>query len=324
MTATSAVRMLIRLSFGQSAMPDNLLQAKAVKFAEQRQQAGATVVSETANLGALHVYCCAMVTRAGGISKLSELQCREIAILFLRTATPSRAQDPVRMYREAMRLEPAGSSWESADALVYRLYKNKDVNNRTFNRSSARSKFEQQHGEWSSEVRIRQHTEARHLPDYFSILGRYMSLTKKREVLTSASVRSTVNGETRNFAPLLLGAPTRTYADTVLSGQRCSNITLAAMRKSCAVSATSPLKAKHLRHSVMSKVFQWADGHADRRLTWDRALASARHSQVTFYRSYHLRLDGWTLQAISSVPTGASLEDVLMSSAGHTWPDAGN
>ena len=183
-------------------------------------------------------------------------------------------------------------------------------------------------------MRIQQHTPAKHLPDCFGIVGRHVTLTAKLEVLRSESVSSTVNGEERDFTPtrvimgasdfmrgsglLLLGAPTRTYVNTVLSGQRCSNITLEAMRKSHAVSA------KHLRHSAMSKVFQWADGHADRRSTWDRALASARHSQVTFYRSHHLRLDDWTLQAIGSVLTGASLEDVLMSSAGHTWPDAGN
>lgn len=301
-------------------MPDDLLQSKAVKFAEQRQQASAKVVSETANIGALHVYCCAMVINAGGMDKLTEMQCRTISIIFLRTATPSRAQDPIRMYRQAMELEPKGSGWDSAAALSYRLYRNKDANNPLFNRSSARSKFEQQQGEWSSVVRIERPTPERHIPDYFHILGRYVTMTKDREVLNTAAVNSTIGGLERSFSPLFLGAPSKTYRNTVLHVPRCSKITLEAMLASRAIPAGSPLKARHLRHSVMSKIYSWAEGHEDRRPVWERALASARHSQVTFYKSYHLRLDDWSRQAIDSVSSGSKLEDVLLSSSGHSWP----
>jgi hypothetical protein len=312
--------MIVHLSLGQEAMPEDLLQSKAVKFAEQRQQAGAKVVSETANIGALHVFCCAMVINAGGLGKLTEMQCRTISIIFLRTATPSRAQDPTRMFREAMELEPKGSGWDDATALSYRLYRNKDATNPLFNRSSARSKFEQQQGEWSSVVRIERPTPARHIPDYFTILGLYVTMTKDRQVLDSAAVSSTTGGIVKSFSPLFLGAPSRAYRDTVLLVPRCSKITLEAMIASKAIAVGSPLKAKHLRHSVMSKIYSWAEGHEDRRPVWERALASARHSQVTFYKSYHLRLDDWSRQAIDSVSSGSKLEDVLLSSAGHSWP----
>ena len=312
--------MIVRLSMGDPAMPVDTLQSKAVKYAEQRQQATATVVSETANIGAIHVYCCGIVIAAGGIDQLTEMQCRTISVLFLRTATPSRAQDPVSMYREAMELEPPGASWQNATAITFRLYRNKDATNSRFNRSSARSKFEQQHGEWSSLVRIRKFKPARHLPDYFYILGRYVTLTKDREVLRSAAKTSTLDGRERSFSPLFLGAPSAAYRNTVLLVQRCSKITLEAMRASNAIAKDSPLKARHLRHSAMSKIYHWAEGREERRPVWERALASARHSQVTFYKSYHLRLDEWSRKAIDEVPSGSEMEDVLLSSAGHTWP----
>ena len=310
----------MRLALGDQAMPADTLQSKAVRHAEQRQQATATVVSETANVGALHVCCHGLVVSAGGTDRLSEMQCRTTSILFLRTATPSRAQDPVSMFREAMVLEPPGASWLKATALVCRLHRNKDATNTRFNRSSARSKFEQQHGEWSSQVRIKRHSPARHLPDYFHILGRHVTLTKNREVLRSAAVTSTLNGVERSFSPLFLGAPSAAHRDTVLHVQRCSKITLEAMRASNAIAEDSPLKARHLRHSAMSKIYHWAEGREERRPVWERALASARHSQVTFYKSYHLRLDEWTRKAIDEVPSGSEMEDVLLSSAGHSWP----
>jgi len=251
--------MMIRLALGDQAMPADTLQSKAVRYAEQRQQATATVVSETANVGALHVYCHGLVVSAGGIDRLSEMECRTTSILFLRTATPSRAQDPVSMFREAMELEPPGSSWLESTALVYRLYRNKDATNSRFNRSSARSKFEQQHGEWSSQVRIKRHKQAKHLPDYFHILGRYVTLTKDREVLKSAAVTSTLGGQKRSFSPLFIGSPSATYRNTVLLVQRCSRITLEAMKASNAIAQDSPLKARHLRHSAMSKIYHWAE-----------------------------------------------------------------
>ena len=37
-------------------------------------------------------------------------------------------------------------------------------------------------------------------------------------------------------------------------------------------------------------------------------------------KSHHLRLDEWTRQAIGEVPSGSEMEDVLPSSAGHSWP----
>ena len=95
---------------------------------------------------------------------------------------------------------------------------------------------------------------------------------------------------------------------------------LAAMTASRAIAEDSPLKSRHLRHSVMSKVYHWAEGHAERETVWRRALASARHAQATFYKSYHLRPHHWDYEAVKDVPSESSLEDVLLSSAGHVWP----
>jgi hypothetical protein len=140
-------------------------------------------------------------------------------------------------------------------------------------------------------------------PPYFDVIAEYYKRRKMMEIRHGPDEPIHVQ---RNNVPF---ATTRLYRNHKGEPQTTSSISaecLKLLKASGAIPPNSNLKAKHIRHSVLS----YANFVGKPQL--QQAILRSRHEQSTFESTYKFRVDQESIVALNSLPNGASLDDILM------------
>lgn len=309
LSTTTAVRKVMQMAHNINLEPESDVVISKIlavsRRARQRQNEGGPQVTGCLAAADAHV-----IKQGTNWLDISEIDLRTVVIFAIRRLTAGRPEDPTKIYRGVWRFEPPESYFDTCDRWFYRLHLNKDQRGARMNTYTKRSKFEQQAGEWSTEVSIKRNRTQAHQVDYLKAIGVYLERTRDRPV-PWVHVKNPYDASCEQAQPLLVGADTQAHRNKSIGTQRCSSVTLNFLERSGAFAP--PLKAEHVRHSALSTVYHWYGNMPERKHIWDEMLARARHDMATFLNSYHLRVDDRTRQALESVPSSASLEDVLMS-----------
>ena len=230
-----------------------------------------------------------------------EVLIRQWAGFGLRRLTASRAQD-LRGYLKGTEKFVGGSSYSTADSVQLVFYEPKE-NNRDDMNPHQRPRSEAASGKFSSVVKLSR--PRNHAVPWFDIFELLMRSTDDRNPPTIVTNRG-------NFTRAFLGANTRSYKDTEMQTSTLSSEALRLMIDAGAVEANGNLKARHIRHSTLSMIHQWAGVLENRKSMMDFALQQSRHSVEVFLSQYLLEVPEESRAALDLLPLGATWEDILL------------
>ena len=310
LTVTNATSMVLKFAFGISVWSPTI--SKLEQLAQRRQREhlhyAGEIVTHTIILRNLHLFILDQISMLGRdwAAKVELSDLRAWAVLGIRAMTAGRTEDPECLLAGIE--EFSGTNWFDSKSVGLRFLDTKETNSKHMDSETVRKQADRKKGRLSALVVVHRYKAHKKLPlpDYFRIVGEYVKRRGSPPTAPTVAVDLVRDGVRVQDALHSFFLGVKKFYDRPVTRSTLSGESLRLLKMSQAIPVGSPLKAKHIRHSVLSQV----EAHDPSRLT--DAIARARNSRQTYETQYRTTVAPEQRQAMFPLPKSAQLELLML------------